>query len=134
MKTIKLYSLADWEAPQPWDDLIGGDRGKIYLTICGMANLLQDIQIEQNMDEPIDLYEKENILYSLEDGSLQVVLSDYDDELLHDIYIPEDYLSKDLINYHLDIFNQLHPNIPDFDFTGKVPDFWKEKQHRIEHL
>lgn len=134
MDTIKLYSLADWDSPQPWDDLIGGEEGQIYITICGIANLIQDIQIEQSMDQQIDLYRKENILYSLENGSLQVVLSDYDSDLLHDIYIPEDYLSKDLIDYHLNIFNYLHPNIPDFEFTGKVPDFWEEKQHKIEHL
>ncbi|MGV9142228.1 MAG: hypothetical protein ACOC1X_04745, partial [Promethearchaeota archaeon] len=132
-RKIEVYSLADWDSYQPWDDLVSNKKGSIYITIISISNLLSDLKFEyeNNFDDNRENF-LEDTLHTLESGAIHVTDSPYDSELLHDIYIPEEEVTVDLINYHLNVFNNTHPKLPDFVFIDKTPEFWKDMSKEIE--
>jgi len=130
---VELYSIADWDSYQPWDDLVDNKKGSIYITIISISNLLSDLKFEyeNNFDDNRKNF-LEDTLYTLDNGAIHVTDSPYDDKLLHDIYIPDKEVTKDLIRYHLDVFNSTHPKLPNFKFVDKIPDFWEDISSEIE--
>ena len=84
-KQIKLYSIADFDYYQPWDDLVDNE-GSIYITIISISNLLSDLKFEYENDfEESRENFLEDTLYALDNGAIHVTNSPYDSELLYDI-------------------------------------------------